>query len=90
MIFLVDLEDDKPDMDASNSDNPKSSSRRLSRDSRTDEDDVEPPLKMSRQSHSPSSPPNNRKIHPNPLDLLSRAFPSHCKNVLEMVLQGCK
>lgn len=30
-----------------------------------------------------------RKLHPDPLGLLIRAFPSQCRSVLELVLQGC-
>ncbi|KAK3731790.1 hypothetical protein QZH41_007611 [Actinostola sp. cb2023] len=86
----LDSENDKQDLDASNSETSKSPSRRFSRDARSsDDEDMEPPLKMSRQTDSPNGQANNRKLHPNPLDLLSRAFPTHCKSVLEMVLQGC-
>ena len=42
--------------------------------------------KMPRTSESPSS---GRKLHPDPLGLLIRAFPSQCRSVLELVLQGC-
>lgn len=77
----------EPDTDSESErqeiDSPK---RRFSRDTRTGEE--EPPFKMSRQTESPNGQ-TSRKLHPDPLDLLSRAFPNHCKNVLEMVLQGC-
>ena len=42
--------------------------------------------KMPRTSESPGS---GRKLHPDPLGLLIRAFPSQCRSVLELVLQGC-
>lgn len=53
----------------------------------SDYSDDEPPYKVSRQMDSPTQ--QTRKLHPDPMDLLSRAFPNHCKSVLEMVLQGC-
>lgn len=43
--------------------------------------------KMPRTSESPSA--GGRKLHPDPLGLLIRAFPSQCRSVLELVLQGC-
>lgn len=47
-------------------------------------------MKVARQTESPPNHgPINRKIHPDPIGLLTRAFPGHCKSVLEMVLQGC-
>lgn len=42
--------------------------------------------KMPRTSESPSV---GRKIQQDPLMLLMRAFPSQCRSVLELVLQGC-
>lgn len=42
--------------------------------------------KIPRTSESPNV---GRKIHPDPLGLLIRAFPSQCRSVLELVLQGC-
>ena len=42
--------------------------------------------KLPRTSESPSA---GRKLHPDPLGLLIRAFPSQCRSVLELVLQGC-
>lgn len=42
--------------------------------------------KIPRTSESPSA---GRKLHPDPLGLLIRAFPSQCRSVLELVLQGC-
>lgn len=42
--------------------------------------------KIPRTSESPSG---GRKLHPDPLGLLIRAFPSQCRSVLELVLQGC-
>lgn len=86
----IDSETDRHDLDGCNSESSKSPKRRFSRDGRTsdEEEETEPPLKITRDTESPNGHAN-RKLHPNPLDLLSRAFPNHCKSVLEMVLQGC-
>ena len=45
------------------------------------------PPKMSRTQDSHGSHP--KKLHPDPMGLLVRAFPHHCRSVLELVLQGC-
>ena len=45
------------------------------------------PSKVSRSSESPGQ--QQKKIHPDPMGLLVRAFPNHCRSVLELVLQGC-
>lgn len=42
--------------------------------------------KIPRTSDSPNV---GRKLHQDPLVLLMRAFPSQCRSVLELVLQGC-
>lgn len=85
----LDSENDRHDQDGCNSESSKSPKRRFSREGGgSDEEDIEPPLKLTRQADSPNGHAN-RKLHPNPLDLLIRAFPNHCRNVLEMVLQGC-
>ncbi|XP_032233650.1 doublesex- and mab-3-related transcription factor A2 [Nematostella vectensis] len=49
----------------------------------------EPPTKALKRTDSPNGAVPNRKLHPDPLGLLLRAFPGHCKSVLELVLQGC-
>ena len=43
--------------------------------------------KIPRASESPNAAA--KKLHPDPLGLLIRAFPSQCRSVLELVLQGC-
>lgn len=41
-------------------------------------------------SFSPLSPKNHHKrLHPDPMDLLTRAFPKQNRQVLELILQGC-
>lgn len=43
--------------------------------------------KTTRTSESPGQ--HQKKLHPDPMGLLVRAFPNHCRSVLELVLQGC-
>jgi len=65
----------------------QSPKRKLNGEVHHEEVDVLRPLtKMPRTSESPSA---GRKLHPDPLGLLIRAFPSQCRSVLELVLQGC-
>ncbi|XP_031567390.1 doublesex- and mab-3-related transcription factor A2-like isoform X2 [Actinia tenebrosa] len=81
---------DKPENSIPTPETPRSPKRKLSGEGHPDEADEEPHSKAARQTESPTNHgPIDRKLHPNPIGLLTRAFPGHCKSVLEMVLQGC-
>lgn len=70
-----------------NSTQPQSSKRKLNGEAPYEEVDLlRLHTKLPRTSESPSP---GRKLHPDPLGLLIRAFPSQCRSVLELVLQGC-
>ena len=65
----------------------QSPKRKLNGEARLEVNDVlRLHAKIPRTSESPGG---GRKLHPDPLGLLIRAFPSQCRSVLELVLQGC-
>nr|UST29458.1 doublesex- and mab-3-related transcription factor A2 [Haliclona caerulea] len=82
---------DKPENSIPTPETPRSPKRKFNGEAHPDEtDNRQPPSKAARQEESPPNHgPINRKLHPDPIGLLTRAFPGHCKSVLEMVLQGC-